>query len=240
VTRFPLEIIFENDHFVAVNKPAGLLSIPDREGTDISLKRILKDRYGNIFTVHRLDRETSGIIVYAKNETSHQYLSNAFEERRIEKYYLGIVNGIIPEKKGTIDAPIAEHPGRRGLMVIHKKGKEAITDYEVAEEFRKFSLVQFRIHTGRTHQIRVHMQKLGHPVVCDQLYGDGQPVLLSSFKHNFKLSKNEEEERPMLARLGLHAQRLKLGDADGTMHALEAPLPKDMRALLQQLRKVNT
>src|SRR5688572_12135841 len=147
VSRFSIEIIFENDHFVVINKPAGLLSIPDREGSDLSLKRILKDKYGNIFTVHRLDRDTSGIIVFAKNEEAHQHLSKAFEERTVEKYYLGIVIGTLPEKKGTVDAPIAEHPGKRGLMVIHKKGKEAVTDYEVQEEFGKFSLVQFRIHT---------------------------------------------------------------------------------------------
>ena len=240
MTHFPIEIIFENDHFVAVNKPAGLLSIPDRDGSDISLKGILKKKYGNIFTVHRLDRDTSGIIIFAKDEATHQYLSTAFEERNVEKYYLGIVAGVIPEKKGTIDAPIAEHPGRRGLMVIHKKGKEAVTDYEVQEEFGKFSLVQFQIHTGRTHQIRVHMQSIGHPIVCDELYGDGQPVLLSSFKYRYKLSKNEEEEKPILARLGLHAQRLKLKDPDGAVHEFEAEMPKDMRALLQQLRKVKS
>lgn len=234
----PLEIIFENDHFVVVNKPAGLLSIPDREGTDISLKQILKGRYGNIFTVHRLDRDTSGIIVFAKDEETHQFLSIAFEERNVEKYYLGIVSGVIPEKKDTIDAPIAENQARRGMMIIHKRGKEAITDYEVQEEFGKFSLVQFRIHTGRTHQIRVHMQKIGHPIACDELYGDGLPVLLSSFKYNYKLSKNEEEERPILSRLGLHAFRLKFTDAQGKAHEFEATPPKDMRALLQQLRKV--
>jgi 23S rRNA pseudouridine1911/1915/1917 synthase len=238
--RFPIEIIFENDQLVAVNKPAGLLSIPDREGADISLKSILKNKYGNIFTVHRLDRDTSGVIIFAKDETTHQYLSIAFEERNIEKYYIGIVTGTIPEKKGTIDAPIAENQARRGQMIIHKRGKEAITDYEVLEEFGKFSLVQFRIHTGRTHQIRVHMQKIGHPIVCDALYGDGQPVLLSSFKYRYKLSKNEEEEKPILPRLGLHAQQLKFTDAAGTKHEFEAEMPKDMRALLQQLRKLRS
>jgi 23S rRNA pseudouridine1911/1915/1917 synthase len=238
VTRIPLDIVFENDHFVAINKPPGLLSIPDREGTETSLKRILKEKYGNIFTVHRLDRETSGIIVFAKDEVTHQFLSVAFEERNVEKYYVGIVTGTIAEKKGTIDAPIAENQAKRGVMIIHKRGKEAVTDYEVLEEFGKFSLVRFRIHTGRTHQIRVHMQSLGHPIVCDEIYGDGKPVLLSSFKHRYKLSKHEEEERPILPRLGLHAQRLILTDAEGKKHELEAEMPKDMRALLQQLRKV--
>jgi 23S rRNA pseudouridine955/2504/2580 synthase/23S rRNA pseudouridine1911/1915/1917 synthase len=122
-------------------------------------------------------------------------------------------------------------------MIIHQRGKSAITDYEVLEDFGKFSLLQFRIHTGRTHQIRVHMQYVGHPLVCDELYGDGLPVKISSFKRNYKLSKNEEEERPILARTGLHAQRLRFTDMEGNVYDFQAEMPKDMRALLQQLRK---
>lgn len=232
-----IDIIASNDHFVVINKPAGLLSIPDREGKDVSLKQLLQEKFGQIFTVHRLDRDTSGIIVFAKDELTHKYLSKAFEERQVEKYYLGIVLGKLSEKQKTIEAPIMEHPGKRGIMIINKKGKVAITDYEVLEEFGKYSLLQFRIHTGRTHQIRVHMQQVGHPIVCDELYGDGSPVLVSSFKHRFKLSKHEESERPILSRLALHAARLKFAAEDGTIQEFEAPLPKDMRALLQQLRK---
>jgi 23S rRNA pseudouridine1911/1915/1917 synthase len=232
-----LEIIAQNDHFIAVNKPAGLLSIPDREGKEPSLKQMLQQQLEQVFTVHRLDRETSGIIVFAKDPETHKFLSQAFEERNVEKYYIGLVNGQLPEKKKTIDAPIAEHSGKRGLMIVHKRGKPAITDYEVLEEFGKFSLVQFRIHTGRTHQIRVHMQYVGHPLVCDELYGDGMPVRVSSFKRNYNLSKYEEEEKPILARTGLHAQRLRFIDAGGVAFNLEAEMPKDMRALLQQLRK---
>lgn len=231
------EILLENDHFVVLNKPAGLLSIPDREGKEISLKQMLQERYDQVFTVHRLDRDTSGIIVFARDEETHKFLSQAFEERTVEKYYLGIVNGVPPEKKKTINAPIAENMARRGVMLIHQRGKQSITDYEVLEEFGRFSLVQFRIHTGRTHQIRVHMQHAGHPIVVDELYGDGAPILVSSFKRNYNLSKNEEAERPILSRLGLHAARLQFTDAQGVTYHLEAPLPKDMRALLQQLRK---
>ncbi len=231
------EIIVENDHFIAVNKPAGLLSIPDREGKEPSLKQMLIRQYGQIFTVHRLDRDTSGIIVFAKDEDTHKYLSGAFEERNVEKYYLGLVKGVLPEKKKTIDVPIMEHPGKKGVMVPHKKGKPSVTDYEVVEEFGKFSLLQFRIHTGRTHQIRVHMQYIGHPIVCDELYGDASPIRVSDFKRDFKLSKYEEEERPILARLGLHAEKLAFTDSYGHAYSLQADPPKDMRALLQQLRK---
>lgn len=231
------EILIENDHFIVLNKPSGLLSIPDREGKEFSLKQMLQEKYGNIFTVHRLDRDTSGIIVFAKDEDTHKYLSQAFEERTVEKYYLGIVNGIPSEKKMTIDEPIAENTTKRGVMLIHQRGKQSITDYEVLEEFGKFSLLRFRIHTGRTHQIRVHMQHVGHPIVVDPLYGDGSPILVSSFKKKYNLSKSEEEERPILSRLGLHAEKLLFQDAQGNSHTVEAPLHKDMRALLQQLRK---
>ena len=231
------EIIFENEDFIAINKPAGLLSIPDREGKDPSLKSWLKEKYGSIFTVHRLDRGTSGVVVFAKTEAMHKYLSKVFEERTVDKIYAGIVQGTLAEKKGSIDAGLMEHPGKQGVMVVNKKGKASLTDYEVQEELGLYSLVQFRIHTGRTHQIRVHMQHLGHPIVCDELYGDARPILISSFKRNFKLSKHEEEERPILARLGLHSQLLHFKDEKGEYHTLEAPLPKDFRALLAQLRK---
>jgi 23S rRNA pseudouridine955/2504/2580 synthase/23S rRNA pseudouridine1911/1915/1917 synthase len=231
------EIIYENDQFVAINKPAGLLSIPDREGKDTSLKSWLKEKYGNIFTVHRLDRDTSGVIVFAKDEATHKYLSKVFEERAVEKIYSGLVQGSLAEKEGSIDVAIIEHPAKAGLMIVAKKGKASLTDYEVKEELGLYSLVQFRIHTGRTHQIRVHMQHLGHPIVCDETYGDGRPVFISSFKKNYKLSRHDEDERPILSRLALHSQLLHFQDEKGEFHTLEAPLPKDMRALIQQLKK---
>jgi 23S rRNA pseudouridine955/2504/2580 synthase/23S rRNA pseudouridine1911/1915/1917 synthase len=231
-------IIEETNGWIALNKPSGLLSIPDREGKDISLKKLLIEKYGSIFTVHRLDMDTSGLILFAKTEEAHKHLSQQFEERQTEKIYQGMVLGSLANKKGTIDAPIAEHPVKKGLMTVYRKGKEAITDYEVLEDFKIFSWVQFQIHTGRTHQIRVHAKHIGHPIVCDELYGDGKPVLLSSLKHKFKLSKNELEERPILNRLALHALSLQFIDVNGETRKLEAPLPKDLKALLQQLRKL--
>src|SRR5678815_1976389 len=231
-------IIADTPDFIALNKPSGLLSIPDREGKDISLKKLLIEKFGNIYTVHRLDKDTSGLIVFAKNETTHKLLSKQFEERQTEKIYLGLVLGSLAEKKGNINNLISEHPQKKGLMTVYKKGKESLTDYEVLEDFKIFSWVQFQIHTGRTHQIRVHSKHIGHPVVCDELYGDGKPVLLSSLKHKFKLSKNELEERPILNRLALHALSLQFVNTNGNTIKLEAPLPKDLKALLQQLRKL--
>ncbi len=231
-----IDIIFENDDFVAVNKPSGLLSIPDRIGKELSLKDYLKERFGNIYTVHRLDRDTSGIILFAKTEESHKALSLLFEGRDMEKLYVGLVNGQMIHPKGTIDAAIMEHPGKTTKMITHIKGKASITDYEVLESFRLFSWVQFQIHTGRTHQIRVHMQHLGHSIVCDEIYGDPKPILLSTIKRNFKLAKTAEEEKPILSRLALHSFKLTF-TLNENKFELEAPVPKDLKALLQQLRK---
>ena len=121
--KYNPDIVFENDSFVAINKPAGLLSIPDREQTQTSLKDILLEKYRTIFTVHRLDKDTSGLIIFAKTEEAHKYFSQLFEERKIEKYYQGLVQGIPAEKKVTIDAPIAAHGVQKGLLVVPPRGK---------------------------------------------------------------------------------------------------------------------
>lgn len=233
-------LIFENDDFLVINKPPGLLSIPDREGKELSLKMILQQEYAGVYTVHRLDRETSGLILFAKNEETHKHLSQQFEHRYAVKYYCGLAKGSLPSKKGSINFPIEENPSRKGTMAVHKNGKEALTDYEVIEDFKICTWARFRIHTGRTHQIRVHMQAIGHPLLCDPLYGDGNPFFVSDIKYNFRLSKNQEEEKPILGRLALHASELSFKNADNQMMEFEAPLPKDLKATLQQLNKIKT
>ncbi|MEO7393586.1 MAG: pseudouridine synthase, partial [Chitinophagaceae bacterium] len=200
-------------------------------------KMMLQEKYGHILTVHRLDKDTSGIIVFAKDVATHRHLSIQFEERKTKKIYAGLVIGAPTEKKGSISLPLAENMVQRGMMIVNQRGKESLTDYEVVEDFGIYSWIQFEIHTGRTHQIRVHMKEIGHPLVCDALYGDGKPVLISSLKKKFNLSKNELEERPILNRLALHAFELTFNDIKGKTVELEAPLPKDLRALLQQLNK---
>jgi 23S rRNA pseudouridine955/2504/2580 synthase/23S rRNA pseudouridine1911/1915/1917 synthase len=230
------EILLETDQFIAVNKPSGLLSIPDREGKEISLKILLQERLKKIFTVHRLDKDTSGVIVFAKDEESHKQLSQLFEGRGIEKFYLGLVNGTLTQPEGTIDVGIMEHPMKKGVMVTNVKGKHSVTGYKVLEAFRQYSWMQFQIHTGRTHQIRVHMKHIGNSIVCDDVYGDAKPILLSSLKKNFKLSKHEDEEKPMLERLALHSWKLKFTLNNNT-YELEAEPPKDLRATLTQIRK---
>jgi 23S rRNA pseudouridine955/2504/2580 synthase/23S rRNA pseudouridine1911/1915/1917 synthase len=122
-------------------------------------------------------------------------------------------------------------------MYIHRLGKASVTHYRVIQNFGLYSLVEWQIETGRTHQIRVHMQDLGHPIVCDELYGTADPIMLSRIKRKFKLSKNEEAERPLLNRLALHASSLEFTSQEGEQIHLEAPLFKDMQATLTQLGK---
>ncbi len=232
------DIIFENEFFIVANKPSGLLSVPDRLGLEPSLKKILIEKFGNIYTVHRIDKDTSGAIVFAKDDASHKQLSMLFQDRDIEKKYLGLVHGNVYPAEGAMDAAIMEHPSGNGKMMTHAKGKHALTEYITIEKFRRYAWMQFNIHTGRTHQIRVHCQQLGHAIVCDPLYGDPKPLLLSSLKKNFKLAIKEDKERPILSRLALHAHTLRLS-FNGKEYFFEAPVPKDLRAVLQQLQKLD-
>lgn len=234
-----LERLYEDDDYIVVNKPAKLLSIADRFDSSIpSVRGVLQaELKAPVFIVHRIDRETSGVIAFAKNEAAHKHLSQLFERHEVGKFYAGLVLGTPSPEAARIEAPIAEHPTIPGKMTTAKKGKASVTDYRVVESWPLYSLMQWQIHTGRTHQIRVHMSSIGHPIVCDELYGDGKPFLLSSIKRKFKLSKSEEEERPLLSRLALHAYRLTFVTAEGKEITAEAPLPKDIAACVAQLRK---
>lgn len=234
-----IETLFEDDDLVIVNKPARLLVIPDRFNADLpSLNKLLEAKLKQkLWVVHRLDRDTSGVICFAKNEQTHRYLSILFQEHEVVKLYAGLVAGRVTPAEGRIEAPIAEHPVQKGKMVVAKRGKPAVTDYRLTDQWPLHALVQFQIHTGRTHQIRVHMQSIGNPIVCDELYGDGKPFMLSSIKKKYRLSDNEASERPLLSRLALHAYRLQFLKEDGTEIVAEANLPKDILACVNQLNK---
>jgi 23S rRNA pseudouridine1911/1915/1917 synthase len=234
-----LDILYEDDQYVFVNKPSGLLAIPDRHHVELpSVQSLLSKEYEQLFMVHRLDRDTSGCICMAKTSEVHRYTSLLFEHREVEKYYSAIVRGTPSAKEGSLQEPIMEHPTLKGKMVVNvKNGKPSRTDYTLEEGFGLFSLLKYRLYTGRTHQIRVHSSYMGHPIVCDELYGDGNPVYLSSFKKKFKLSKDAEEENPILNRLALHAAELRFINIDKQAITVSAPLPRDLNAMLKQCRK---
>jgi len=236
-----LHILYEDDFIIAIDKPAGVLSIPDRFNADAdNLVSILKLNYPQIIPVHRLDKFTSGIILFAKDANTHKLLSGDFAERKIEKYYYAIVDGIPTPSIGSINVPITESMVTRGKMLVHKRGKESTTDYKIIESFKNFSLIYLRLHTGRMHQIRVHMQYLGNPLVVDNLYGNREALYLSEIKHKkFNLGKNEEE-RPLLHRQPLHGAKLVLIHPETQKKLeIESVLPKDMKATLSQMEKWN-
>lgn len=236
-----LDIIYEDDSIVLVNKPSGLLTIPDRYNPEKpNLTGYLQKKYGSIFTVHRLDRETSGIIVFARNAASHLALSQAFQLRTVKKKYLTVVTGNLPNDEGIIETGLALDPANPGKMKVMKGGKKSTTMYKVLERFKACNYVEVSIMTGRMHQIRVHFKSIGHPCYVDKLYGKNEAIYIKDVKQrNLNISKKPEEfELPLISRTTLHASQLEITHpVTNEVMTFEAALPKDMKALLNQLRK---
>jgi len=228
-------ILFEDHDILVIDKPSGLLVLPDRYHRSLpNLYEILRQELGKVFVVHRIDKETSGIIVFAKNAESHKNLNAQFESRAVEKIYVAICKGSADSNEGEIDVPLAE--SAEGIMMARKKnGKEAVTSYTVVEHFQGYALVGAIPRTGRTHQIRVHLREIGLPILGDPLYGNGEPFFLSGVKSNYR---KEGEEKPLLNRTALHAAKLTFDHPLSAKRMIwEAPLPKDMKTVLKYLRK---
>ena len=233
------QIIYQDEDIVIVNKPPDFLSIPDRFSRQKpNLVAFLQQTFEKVYVVHRLDKETSGIICFALNEAAHRNLSQQFENRTVEKIYLALVKGIVHNEKGIIDKPIAKHRSIEGKMAISAKGKPSVTHYKVAERFRDYTLLEVEIKTGRMHQIRVHLQSESFPLAVDELYGGDTGFMLSSVKRQgYQIGKNEEE-KPLMSRCTLHAFRLSLNHPSTHRRiSFEAELPKDFKAVINQLRK---
>jgi RluA family pseudouridine synthase len=231
-------ILFEDDHLLAVDKPAGISVIPERFAPPgESLVEQLRVRHPELMVVHRLDRETTGVLLFARDPDSHREMSMAFEAGSIQKIYLALVEGAPMWDEQTMNLPLRTNVDRRHRTVADPgRGKPAVTHYRVIERLGPFSLVEARPETGRTHQIRVHLAAAGAACAVDELYGSGQPVLLSNIKRNYK--EGAREERPLLARLGLHAHSLSFAHPS-TKDPVEivSELPRDIAATLSQLRK---
>ncbi|MEQ1745989.1 MAG: RluA family pseudouridine synthase [Saprospiraceae bacterium] len=233
------ELLFEDEHFLVVHKPAGLLTIPDRFGNKDSLQNALERVFGKVFVVHRLDRETSGVLCFARTEAAHRHLCLQFEHHTADKYYLVLVDGSVHQEEGEIDKPIGPHPTIPNKMTITGRGKPSLTFYRVLERFRNFTLVEALLKTGRTHQVRVHFQSIGYTLAVDALYGRRPAFFLSEIKGKaYRSGKFSEEERPLMERTSLHAYRLRIEHpATGERMEFKAELPKDFQAVLRQLRK---
>ncbi len=233
------ELLYEDDHLIVVNKPAGLLTIPDRFGNKDSLQGALERQFDKVLVVHRLDRETSGVLCFARTEAAHRHLSMQFEHHTVDKYYHVLVEGIVHHEEGEIDKPIGEHPTISGKMAIVAHGKPSLTFYRVLERFKRFTLLEALLKTGRTHQVRVHFQNMGYPLAVDPLYGRRASFFLSEIKGKaYKSGKFSGDERPLMDRTSLHASRLRIDHpVSGERMEFKVPLPKDFHAVLNQLQK---
>jgi 23S rRNA pseudouridine1911/1915/1917 synthase len=240
-----LEILYRDANLVAVFKPAGLATIPGRGESDSVLERLGRelnlpssgDADPRVRVVHRLDKETSGVLLFTLNRAAQQHVSHQFQNNTVEKEYLALVRGRPAEKQGVVDAPLAPHPtSAKRMAVVKRGGRPARTEWRVEEAFRGFTLIRCFPRTGKTHQIRVHLAHINMPLAIDPLYGSAQPILLSQFKRDYRPTRGEPE-RPLIARLTLHAEKLRVRNLDDQPVEIVAPPPKDLRATVNQLRR---
>jgi RluA family pseudouridine synthase len=233
-------VVFEDNDIIAVNKNSGIAVCADRWNySKRRLDMLLAGFTGKrLFTVHRIDSGTSGIVVFAKNAAAHRRLSMAFETRSVGKTYTAVVHGIPRWTETTCDAPLVVNGDKRHRTIIDKyQGKKSLTRFRLLAGAGNISIIEACPESGRTHQIRVHLAKLGHPIICDALYGKEAPLFLSDIKKNWR--GDRFDERPLMGRLALHALKLKLPAHNGAEILLEAPYPKDMAALIKQTEKLS-
>lgn len=230
-------ILYEDDRVIAFDKSSGVSSIRERYEVGISLKEIAEEKLGRLWTVHRIDKDTSGVIVFARDAEAHKSLNDQFERHETTKIYAAVLEGTLPEPEMRIDIPLASDPSHPGRVRPSARGKDSVTLLRIREPYRGFSYVEAQPLTGRQHQIRVHCKAVGLPLAVDPFYGNRSELLLSSFKRRYR--DYGHEEKPLIARLTLHAERLTvIHPGTGEPITFEAKLPKDINALLNQLRKV--
>ena len=260
----PLQVVFEDNDLAVVNKPAGMMVHAGSGQSDDARSRgtlvnAILFRFNKLSSsagelrpgiVHRLDKDTSGLIVVAKNDRTHAALAEMFSSRSIKKTYIALVQGHVERARGTINASVGRDPVRRTRMTAKPQdnARSAVSHYEVVQRlenrFGKFTLVKVRIETGRTHQIRVHMASIGHPVVGDTLYGGPGHLtdqVASQAAQSKAARRNAEPERLRLGRNFLHAARLEFPHPrTGKLLELEAPLPSELEAFLARMEGAAT
>lgn len=231
-------ILYLDELLLAINKPPGLSSLPD--GYDLQaphVRSILEPELGRLWMVHRLDKETSGVMVLARTAGAHRELNGQFERHEVEKVYHALVVGNPVWEQFRADQPLRVDGDRRHRTLVDAQGgKPAVTHVAVLERFGGYSLVEARPETGRTHQVRAHLAALGHPLVGDTLYGKNPGLYLSELKPGF--GKEGCVECALIRRVGLHARRLRfVHPGTGEAQTIEAPYAKDFNAALRQLRR---
>lgn len=246
--EIPLDILYEDDDLAVVNKPPNMVVHPAKGHWAGTLASALAFHFGKQLSqtggshrpgiVHRLDRDTSGVIVVAKHDQAHQHLSAQFQNRTVEKTYLALVQGI-PDRDGDrIDQPIGPHPKIREKMAIrpdHPDARQALTLYEVVDRYQRFALIRCKPKTGRTHQIRVHLAHIGNAVLCDKQYGGRSRVTLKELMGGLPLP----DEEPLLERQALHAAELAFEQpTTGERLRISAPIPDDIQRVLTHLKAI--
>jgi 23S rRNA pseudouridine955/2504/2580 synthase/23S rRNA pseudouridine1911/1915/1917 synthase len=238
-----VRVIFEDDDILVIDKPPGLPVIPDRwDDTKANLYDLLilqqqkvdHSSSPGIWVTHRIDSDTSGIVVFAKNAESHRQLNDAFENRQVRKTYLAIVKGSPTKPEGDINLPISVP--KQGKVRIDPGGRPSKTVYKVIENFKQFSLLEVYPLTGRTHQIRIHLQAIGHALAIDPVYSGVSRIGIERFK---RIQRNQDEKKKsLMARLSLHAYELQFHSPEILNgYQFRAEIPGDMMALLKALRK---
>jgi 23S rRNA pseudouridine1911/1915/1917 synthase len=244
--RSTFDILLDTPDLVAIQKPTGLATIPGRGETTSALEELAAQlnlphtgqQDPRLRVVHRLDKDTSGVLLFAKNIGAQRHMSHQFQNNTVEKEYLALIAGRPSSDEGEIDANLAPHPGNPKLMATSKQGRPARTLWQVAQRFRAYTLLRVYPKTGKTHQIRVHLRHAGMPLAIDPLYNpNAPPLMLSQLKRDYR-ARQGVEERPLIARLTLHAEKLRFKDLAGAEVELTAPLPKDFRATVNQLSKL--
>ncbi len=236
--KINIQIIAEDESILVVSKPAGVLTLPDRyDKSAFNLYDYFSKKYNDIFTVHRLDVGTSGVMVFAKTSKAHKNLNQQFQDWKVKKIYHVVVSGRIDKDEMDIDIPIMANPAKKGLSIPSARGKESLTKLKVIERFRHATLCEVNLVTGRHHQIRVHFSTIGHPLLIDKDYGENTEFLLSSIKRKYNLKK-DSIERPIISRITMHAYEIEfLHPSTNELVSYKVEYPKDFTALLQILRK---
>lgn len=235
----PYNVLYSDDAIVVLNKASGILTASDRyDATAPRLDLLAKDEFGTLYAVHRIDKDTSGAVIYARTKESHRDLSLQFQNREVEKIYHAIVYGRPLWERTVCDKRLLINGDARHRTIVHRTGKDASTEFFVFGTCGQFSWIEARPKTGRTHQIRAHLNELGFSIVCDPLYGGNQkPIRLSEVKRSWR--GDPFEEKPLIARLALHAWRLcVVHPVTNEKMTFTAPYYKDMDATRKQFAKL--